>query len=203
MTEHNENNDVKPETGTEEENTTENTANEAEAPAIEENEKLAAAVAEAADLKDRLLRSVAEMENLRRRTDREKADAANYAMTAFARDLLSVGDNLRRALESIPEDTDLGENARTLVEGIQMTERELNNMLERHNIRKVEPMGEKFNHNLHQAMFEVPGSGKEDGTVIQVMQVGYVIKDRLLRPAMVGVAKDGDKPPKERVDTKV
>jgi len=165
-------------------------------------DRLAIAVAEASDLKDRLLRAVAEMENLRRRTDREKADAANYAITAFARDLLGVSDNLRRALDSIPENTDLGDNAKTLVEGIDMTERELLNMLERHNIKKIDPMGEKFSHDLHQALFEVPDTGEEDGTIVQVMQVGYVIKDRLLRPAMVGVAKGGKKSPTEHVDTK-
>lgn len=171
-------------------------------PQIEDtaDDKLVIAVAEIADLKDRLLRAVAETENLRRRTDREKADAANYAMTAFARDLLSVGDNLRRALDSIPTDTDLGDNAKILVEGIEMTERELVNMLERHNIRKIDPLGEKFSYDLHQALFEVPDTGKEDGTIVQVMQVGFVIKDRLLRPAMVGVAKDGEPP---HVDTKV
>lgn len=166
------------------------------------DDKLVIAVAEIADLKDRLLRAVAETENLRRRADREKADAANYAMTAFARDLLSVGDNLRRALESIPADADLGDNAKTLVEGIEMTERELANMLERHNIKKIDPLGEKFSHDLHQALFEVPDTGKENGTIVQVMQVGFVIKDRLLRPAMVGVAKGGETST-EHVDTKV
>ena len=167
------------------------------------DEKLAIAAAEIADLKDRLLRAVAETENLRRRAEREKADAANYAMTAFARDLLSVSDNLRRALDSIPEGTELGDNAKTLVEGIHLTERELVNMLERHNIRKVDPLGEKFSHTLHQALFEVPDTGKEDGTIVQVMQVGYVIKDRLLRPAMVGVAKGSKESSVEHVDTKV
>ncbi|PCI45393.1 MAG: nucleotide exchange factor GrpE [Alphaproteobacteria bacterium] len=165
------------------------------------DDKLVIAVAEIADLKDKLLRAIAETENLRRRADREKADAANYAMTAFARDLLSVGDNLRRALDSIPADTDLGDNAKTLVEGIEMTERELVNMLERHNIKKIDPLGEKFNYDLHQALFEIPDTGKEDGTIVQVMQVGFVIKDRLLRPAMVGVAKGGEETP--HVDTKV
>ncbi len=183
--------------------TTEETTAE---PQVEEvqDEKLVVAVAEIADLKDRLLRAVAETENLRRRSDREKADAANYAMTAFARDLLSVGDNLRRALDSIPADTDLGDNAKTLVEGIEMTERELLNMLERHNIKKIDPLGDKFSHDLHQALFEVPDTGKEDGTIVQVMQVGFVIKDRLLRPAMVGVAKGGGgDTPAPHVDTKV
>ncbi len=166
------------------------------------DDKLVLAAAEIADLKDRLLRAVAETENLRRRSDREKSDAANYAMTAFARDLLSVGDNLRRALDSIPQEADLGDNAKTLVEGIEMTERELLNMLERHNIKKIDPLGEKFSHDLHQALFEVPDTGKEDGTIVQVMQVGFVIKDRLLRPAMVGVAKGGEAPA-AHVDTKV
>lgn len=182
--------------------TTEETSPELQAEEVQD-EKLVVAVAEIADLKDRLLRAVAETENLRRRSDREKADAANYSMTAFARDLLSVGDNLRRALDSIPADTDLGENAKTLVEGIEMTERELLNMLDRHNIKKIDPLGEKFSHDLHQALFEVPDTGKEDGTIVQVMQVGFVIKDRLLRPAMVGVAKGGNNAAKEHVDTKV
>ncbi|WP_417624381.1 nucleotide exchange factor GrpE [Paremcibacter congregatus] len=165
---------------------------------------LATAQAEISDLKDKLLRAVAETENIRRRSEREKTDAANYAITAFARDLLGVGDNLRRALDSIPEEADLGENAKNLVEGIEMTERELLNMLERHKIKKIDPKGEKFSHDLHQALFEVPDTGEEDGTIVQVMQVGYVIKDRLLRPAMVGVAKGGNKKePMEHVDTKV
>lgn len=211
--ENTENKDVTPETEAQkvdvaEENAPEETAHAEETttePQIEEilDDKLVIAVAEIADLKDRLLRAVAETENLRRRAEREKTDAANYAMTAFARDLLSVGDNLRRALESIPADTDLGDNAKTLVEGIEMTERELVNMLERHNIRKIDPLGEKFSHALHQALFEVPDTGKEDGTIVQVMQVGFVIKDRLLRPAMVGVAKGGNEAPAKHVDTKV
>lgn len=179
------------------------TSEENASPEPQQDDRLAEAVNEIAALKDRLLRAVAETENLRRRADREKADAANYAMTAFARDLLSVSDNLRRALDSIPADTDLGENAKTLVEGIEMTERELLNMLERHNIKKIDPMGDKFSHDLHQALFEIPDTGKEDGTIVQVMQVGYVIKDRLLRPAMVGVARGSTEAPTEHVDTKV
>ncbi|MCF6215769.1 MAG: nucleotide exchange factor GrpE [Emcibacter sp.] len=207
MTDNSENNDVNPESENPESENNENDIPEntdAGAPeGRQEDDKLVAAVTEIADLKDRLLRAVAETENLRRRADREKADAANYAMTAFARDLLSVGDNLRRALDSIPADTDLGDNAKTLVEGIEMTERELLNMLERHNIKKIDPLGEKFSHDLHQAIFEVPDTGEEDGTITQVMQVGYVIKDRLLRPAMVGVAKGSSSEKPERVDTKV
>ena len=218
MTDHSENTENEnPETETpeveltaentpEQETTPEAAATSDEGTAPEEassNEQLVSAVAEIAALKDRLLRAVAETENLRRRSEREKADAANYAMTAFARDLLSVGDNLRRALESIPAETDLGDNAKTLVEGIEMTERELSNMLERHNIKKIDPLGEKFSYDLHQALFEVPDTDKEDGTIIQVMQVGFIIKDRLLRPAMVGVAKGGKKAPADHVDTKV
>jgi len=191
-----ENDDPKPEAEMPEEITSEETTEERS-----EGDKLAAAAAEVADLKDRLLRAVAETENLRRRASREKADAANYAMTGFARDLLSVSDNLRRALDSIPADTDLGDNAKTLVEGIEMTERELLNMLERHNIKKIDPLGEKFSHALHQALYEVPDTGEEDGTIVQVMQVGFVIKDRLLRPAMVGVAKGNPQTPVEHVDT--
>ncbi len=166
------------------------------------DDKLSSALAEVADLKDRLLRAVAETENLRRRSDREKSDAANYAITTFARDLLGVSDNLRRALDSIPADSNLDDNAKTLVEGIKLTERELANILERHNIKKIDPLGEKFSYDLHQAMFEVPNTGKEDGTIVQVMQVGFMIKDRLLRPAMVGVAKGGKEAPTEHVDTK-
>ncbi len=194
-----ENNDVSPESEAPETET----AEEDNPVEEQQDDKLARAAREIADLKDRLLRAVAETENLRRRSDREKADAANYAMTAFARDLLGVSDNLRRALDSVPADTELSDNAKTLVEGIEMTERELLNMLERHNIRKIDPMGEKFSHDLHQALFEIPDTGEEDGTIVQVMQVGYKIKDRLLRPAMVGVAKGSKQPPVEHVDTKV
>jgi len=197
MTDDSEYNDVNPENDTPEEASTDSSADD------KQDDMLARLVAENTDLKDRLLRAVAETENLRRRTDREKADAANYAITSFARDLLGVGDNLRRALDSIPADADLGEHARTLVDGIKMTERDLINMLERHNIKRIDPMGEKFNHDRHQALFEVPDTGEEDGTIVQVMQTGYIIKDRLLRPAMVGVARGGkETAPAGHVDTK-
>ncbi|MCF8473828.1 MAG: nucleotide exchange factor GrpE [Emcibacter sp.] len=203
MTDNIENNDDTPETEISEANTPEeNTAHDAPAEKCADD-KLADAITENANLKDRLLRAIAETENLRRRSDREKADAANYAITAFARDLLNVSDNLRRALDSIPADSEIGENAKTLCEGIELTERELLNMLERHNIKKVDPMGEKFDHNLHQALFEVPNTGTQDGTIVQVMQVGYTIKDRLLRPAMVGVARDAKETPPPHLDTKV
>lgn len=146
-----------------------------------------------ADLKDRLLRTMADMENLRNRSRREQEDALKYANTNFARDLLNVGDNLRRALESVPDDVEQESEAlKTLKEGIEMTGRELQSVFERHGISEINPVGEKFDHNAHQAMFKVPGSGSPPGTVVQVMQVGYMLRDRLLRPAMVGVAAAND-----------
>ena len=144
-----------------------------------------------ADLKDRLLRAVAETENTRRRADRDKREIGKYAVTALARDLLAVADNLRRALESVPEGASQeSDMLATLLAGVDMTERDLLSAFERHDIRRIDPMGEKFDHNFHQAMFEVPGSGQPAGTIVQVMQPGYILADRLLRPAMVGVAKD-------------
>ena len=143
---------------------------------------------ENAELKDRLLRTMAEMENVRRRADKDKSDASAYAVTSFARDMLNVSDNLRRALDSLPED--VADNMNSFTEGVDMTERELLNTLERHGIKKVEPeVGEKFDHKFHQAMFEVPTTDQPSGAIMQVVAPGYVIKERLLRPAMVGVAK--------------
>lgn len=146
--------------------------------------------AELADTKDRLMRAVAETENIRRRSEREKADANTYAVTKFARDLLNVADNLRRAMDSVPDDMQ-GEDSpiASFVSGIEMTERELLSVFERHGISKVDPQGEKFDHNFHQAMSEVESPDAASGTVLQVYQPGYVLKDRLLRPAMVVVAK--------------
>lgn len=174
---------------------------------------------EIAALKDRVLRAMAEAENVRRRAEKDKADARDYAVTGFARDMVSVADNLRRALDALPSQLHDDERLKTFVDGVQLTERELMNAFERHGIRRIEPNGEKFDHNLHQAMFEVADSGQPAGTVVQVMQAGYVIKDRLLRAAMVGVAKrpaDGaeggqggngdqgdDEPKPEGVDTTV
>lgn len=162
---------------------------------------LAEAEAQIVELKDKLLRAVAETENLRRRAERERTDAANYSVTAFAREMLAVSDNLRRALDAIPDEAELGDNAKNLVEGLEMTERELLNIFERKSITKIDPKGEMFDHNFHQAVFEIPDSGEPDGTVLQVMQEGYVIKDRLLRPAMVGVAKGGTTKSNDPVDT--
>lgn len=149
--------------------------------------------AQIAKLTDQLLRALAEAENMRRRSQREIEDARKYAVANFARDVLTVADNLRRALDAVPDDAAASEDLKALSEGVSLTERELLAMMERHGIRKVNPMGEKFDPNLHQAMFEADTPGTDPGTVIEVAQAGFVIGERLLRPAMVGVAK---KPPK-------
>jgi molecular chaperone GrpE len=162
------------------------------------DQELAAARQEAAQLKDQLLRALAEAENVRRRAQREREDAAKYAIANFARDVLQVSDNLHRALEAIPQ-TALAEDEalRSLHEGVSATERQLEAALERQQVKRVWPMGEKFDANLHQAMFEVQTADHQPGTVVQVMQAGYTIHDRLLRPALVGVAKQpaGEAPP--------
>ena len=147
------------------------------------------------ELKDRALRLAAEMENLRRRTARDMVDARAYAVTNFARDMLTVSDNLRRALEAVPEEAKASGDAgfKALIEGVDITERGLLSSLERHGVKKLEPQGEKFDPNFHQAMFEVPNPEVPTGTVVQVVQAGYSIGERVLRPAMVGVAKGGPK----------
>ena len=151
--------------------------------------------AEKADLKDKLLRTLADMENLRRRTEREVGDARSYAVTNFARDMLNVADNIRRALESVPAEARAGAEGalKALVEGIELTERDLLKTLERHGVRRLEPQGQKFDPHMHQAMFEVPNPDVASGTVVQVVQTGYAIGERVLRPALVGVAKGGPK----------
>jgi molecular chaperone GrpE len=148
------------------------------------------------ELKDRALRVAAEMENLRRRTARDVHDARSYAIANFARDMLSVSDNLRRALDAIPADVKASGDAgfKALIEGVEITERAMLSALERHGVKKLEPEGEKFDPNFHQAMFEVPNPNVPANTVVQVVQPGYSIGDRVLRPAMVGVAKGGPKP---------
>jgi len=162
-----------------------------EAPSLEE--RLAAAEAEAADAKDKLLRALAETENVRRRAQREREDAAKYGASNLAKDLINVADNLRRALASVPEGQVKDELTRTLLQGVDATERELLAAFERHGIRRIDPMGERFDHNFHQAIMEVENSGQPGGTVVQVLQPGYAMHDRLLRPAMVAVAK-GERP---------
>jgi molecular chaperone GrpE len=150
--------------------------------------------AELADHRDRLLRALAETENVRRRAQREREDASKYAVTAFAKDLLSAADNLRRALESLTEAEAKDERTRSLLAGVAATERELLGIFDRHGIRRIDPKGERFDHNFHQAIFEAERPDEPSGSVIEVLQPGYVLHDRLLRPAMVGVAKGGPKP---------
>jgi molecular chaperone GrpE len=167
---------------------------------LEAMEKL---IAENAELKDRSLRLAAEMENLRMRTARDMRDAKSYSVSGFARDTLGVADNLRRALDSLPpearESHDKG--LINLIEGVEITERSLIASLERHGVRKLEPEGQKFDPNFHQAMFEVPNPDVPNNTVVQVVQTGYVIGDRVLRPAMVGVAKGGPKLAEVKAET--
>lgn len=167
-----------------------------QATAAEGTEALVAKLqAERDDLKDKLLRTLAEMENLRRRTEREIADAKAYAVTSFARDMLGSSDNLRRALESLPETArnSAEGDVKTLYEGVELTERELLKTLERHGVRRIDPQGEKFDPNLHQAMFEAPDAAIAKGLVSKVIQVGYKIGERVLRPALVGVSAGAPK----------
>lgn len=160
-------------------------------PEIGIEERLARAEAEAAEFKDKALRALAEVENVRRRGEREREDALKYATTNFARDLVSSADNLRRALASVPDAEVKDELTKNLLAGVAATERELMGAFDKHGIRRIDPKGEKFDHNFHQAMFEVENTGQPAGTVVEVLQSGYVLHDRLLRPAMVGVAKGG------------
>ena len=149
--------------------------------------------AEIKELNDKLLRTAAEMENLRRRTQKDVADARSFSISGFARDMLGVADNLRRAIDHVPEEEKEQPGLKSLVEGVEMTERELHNALEKNGVKKLSPEGQKFDPNFHQAMFEVPNTEVPNNTVVQVVQVGYVIGERVLRPAMVGVSKGGPK----------
>ena len=156
-----------------------------------ENEKLKD---EIASYKDRLVRTVAEMENVRKRAEREKQDISRYAITKFATDVVQVADNFQRAIDSVPA-ASLGTDTtlKTFVDGVVLTEREFLNVFERHGIRRIDPKGEKFDPNLHQAIAEFPNPDLPDGTIAEVAQTGYVIEDRVLRPAMVVVARGGGK----------
>jgi molecular chaperone GrpE len=165
---------------------------DAETPSADE--RLVTLETELADVKDRLLRALAEAENVRRRAQREREDTLKYAVAGFAKDLLSTADNLRRALDSLPEAEAGDARTKSLLAGVAATERELLSAFERHGIRRLDPKGERFDHNHHQAVFEVENSEQPPGTVVEVLQPGYVLHDRLLRPAMVGVAKDGPEP---------
>jgi molecular chaperone GrpE len=159
------------------------------------DERVAAAEAQVADYKDKAQRALAEAENTRRRVTRERDDAVKYGVTNLARDLLTAADNLRRAIASVPEAQVKDEATRNLLAGVAATERELLAAFERHGIRRIDPKGERFDHNFHQAIFEAENTGQPAGTIIEVMQPGYVLHDRLLRPAMVGVAKGGPAAP--------
>jgi molecular chaperone GrpE len=165
----------------------------AESPEAElESDPKAELEAQVADLTDRFARAVAELENYRRRAEREREDVAKYAISNFARDMLAIADSLGLALASISAEVRAEDkNLDNLAAGVELTERGLMAAFERHGCTKVDPMGEKFNHDLHQAMFEIEDTDKPPGTIVEVMQPGYVLKDRLLRPAMVGVTKGG------------
>ena len=164
------------------------------------NAEIAHLTAENEKLRDQALRAMAETENIRRRAEREKEDTAKYAVTKLARDLLDVADNLRRALDSVPSETiEANEDLRKIVDGVAATEKGLIDTFDRHGITRIDPQDEKFDPNFHQAMMEVPGTGKPGGTVVQVLAPGYVINGRLLRAAMVAVAASGESP--QRVDT--
>ncbi len=156
--------------------------------------RLAAVELELADSKDRLLRALAETENVRRRLQRERDDAQKYAVGGFAKDLLSVVDNLERALQAMPEAEVKDARTRGLRDGVAATERELLAVLERHGLTRIDPGGERFDHNFHQAIFEAERPELPAGTIVEVLQPGYLLHDRLLRPAMVGVAKGGARP---------
>lgn len=153
-------------------------------------DRIAELEAQLAEMKDQFLRARAETENVRRRGEKEREDALNYGSANFARDMLSVADNLRRALDALPaEALEKDETLKGLAVGVELTEKELHTTLERHGVAAIDAEGRKFDHNLHQAMMEVPGTEHPHGTIVQVLQVGYTIKERLLRPAMVGIAK--------------
>ena len=142
------------------------------------------------EMKDQLLRALADVENMRRRSERDVVQANKYGHLSFARDLLSCFDNLSQAVSLAPEDkSDFDENLKNILVGVEMIATEIDTILQRHHITKINPIGEKFNYNHHQAMFEVPNNEVEAGTVVQVAQPGYLLHDRLIRPAMVGVSK--------------
>ena len=152
---------------------------------------------ELAEARDKTLRTLAEMENLRQRTRREVADSKVYGITGFARDVLDIADNLQRALDALPAETrELADPLmKTFIEGVELTERSLLNTLEKNGVKKFDPTGEKFNPNFQQAMYEVPDASVPAGTVVQVVQAGYTIGERVLRPALVAVSKGGAKTP--------
>ena len=180
-----------------------NDAAPGQAPSADEAQgRIAALETELAEAKDRLLRAAAETENVRRRLERERDEARVFAATRFAKDILSVADNLRRALDASPKNAD--EVVKSFIGGVEVTERELLSVFERHQIKRIEALGARFDPNLHEAVVEIEDHSKPAGTVVQVMMPGYTISGRLLRAAMVAVSKGGPKePPGATVDTKV
>ena len=152
---------------------------------------------ELAEAKDRLLRALADMDNMRKRTEREVADARIYGISAFARDILGVADNMHRAMAALDDElrSKADESLKALLDGVELTERELINVLEKHGVTRIDPLGQKFDPNRHQAMYEVEDASVPSGSVVQVMQAGYLIGERVLRPALVAVAKGGAKAP--------
>lgn len=169
--------------------------NEPAPEAANENDPIATLEAQVADLRDRFLRAVAEGENIRKRAERDVADARAYGISSFARDVLGVADNLARTIEHVSADAraSADPSLKALLEGVELTERDLQMILQKNGVKPINPMGEKFDPHFHQAMFEVPDSGRPQGTVVQVIQAGYAIGERVLRPAMVGVARGGAK----------
>ena len=149
-------------------------------------------------LRDEKLRLLADMENLRKRSDRDKMDSIRYGNINFARDILSLGDNLSRALDAIPKDAEKTETITNLINGLRMVQREFTSILEKHGIKKIEALNQRFDHNFHQAMMEIESEEVEEGIVIQEIQSGYNMHDRLLRPSMVGVAKKPNKDEKKK-----
>jgi molecular chaperone GrpE len=143
------------------------------------------------DLKDKMLRTLADMENLRRRTEKEVGDAKLYGVASFARDMLTFADNIRRILDNVPQE--LRQSGATLIEGLELTERDFVSRLARHGVKKLEPQGTKFDPNRHEALYEVPDESVPNGTVVQVIEDGYAIGDRVLRPAKVGISRGGPK----------
>jgi molecular chaperone GrpE len=158
---------------------------------------------ENAALKDKVLRALAEMENQRRRAEREVADAKTYGVTSFALDMLTFADNLRRAVESLAPDAreQAGTELKALIEGVELTERDFLSRLGKYGVKKLEPLGTKFDPNLHEALFEVPDETAPNATVVQVIEDGYAIGDRVLRPAKVGVSRGGPKPANDNAST--
>ena len=159
----------------------------------QEADPLIAMTSERDALKEQLLRALAETENMRRRSEREADTARKFGLTQFARDLVGAIDNLARALASAPEDkSSLDESVQSLLTGIELSWTEIQSAIEKHGVRQINPVGEKFDYNFHQAMFEMPTNDHPPGMVLEVVQHGYALHDRLLRPAMVGVSKAAD-----------